>query len=316
MSKYLDTERFGEYLSRYGGAESDRQKRMVGAEKKHESWYFDIVRFFGSEGVDPGLVKVICNSAYFPPSDGSILRFSEKVAAMLRAEGRLHDGPPVAQIIDANWLSGSLVIRPLEYADQVAGFAMDLPDERFQPWGGTLRGYVRKIFPSYDMAHSPVKSGVGVCGILIVNEGKQTSLLKVRRSGKLASLENSGGPSVAGSVEFADDFGNLNELIQRSMIREVQEELGLKQDEFTVRPLAYAREMLRGDRPQLFTAVETTLTCQQISKRMEAIPPESREFSEYEFVAISDGKLAEAEIAALNFEAKMNYHLVEEWLAD
>ena len=315
MSKYLDIERFGQYLSRYGGTESDRQKRMVGVERKHESWYFDIVRFFGSEGVDPRTVKVVCISAYFPPSDGSILRFSEKVAAMLRAEGRLHDGPPVAQIIDANWLSGSLVIRALEYTDMVAGLAMDLPDEMFQPWGGTLRGYVQRVFPSYDLAHAPVKSGVGVCGMLIVRESERTSMLRVRRSAKLASLENSVGASVAGSVEYSEDYHDLAGLILRSMNCEVQEELGLKQSEFTVRPLAYAREMLRGDRPQLFTIVETTLTCRQIAERMEAIPLEFREFSEYEFVRLSDGKLAEAEVAALNFEAKMNYYLVEEWLA-
>jgi hypothetical protein len=317
MSRYLDIEYFGEYLRRYGGTESERQKRMVGVEKKHESWYFDIIRFFGGGGVNPRTVKVVCNSTYFPPSDAFILRFNEKIAATLRAEGRLYDGPPVVQIIDTNWLpeSASVLIRKLEYADQVAGFAMDLPDEMFQQCGGTLRDYVRRMFPAYGLAHSPLKSGVGVCGMLIVREEDRTGLLKVRRSAKLASLENSVGPSVAGSVEYAEDFRDLAEVIERSMVREVEEELGLTREEFSIHPLAYAREMVRGDRPQLFAAVETKLNSRQIAERINSLHPSAREFSEFEFLELADGRLPESKTAALNFEAKMSYYLLEEWLA-
>jgi hypothetical protein len=229
----------------------------------------------------------------------------------------LYDGPPVVQITGAEWSPGaeSISIRALDYAEQVAGFAMDFPDEIFKRWGGTLRNYVREMYPSYDLANAPLKSGVGVCGMVVTKENAPTQVLSVKRSARLASLENSVGPSVAGSVEFADNFRTLGELIERSMNREVQEELGLKQEEYSVRPLAYAREMLRGDRPQLFTVVETNLTCTEIAGRMEALPSEAREFSEFEFVELTHGKPAATGVASFNFEAKMNYYLLEEWLA-
>ncbi len=191
---------------------------------------------------------------------------------------------------------------------------MDLVDPAFAQWGGTLRDYIRANYPSKKLEDSPLCAGVGVCGLLVVSEAECKYLLRVTRAGTLASLENTVGPSVAGSVEYADDYANLAEVIVRSLGREVEEELGLRRSEYRVRPLAYAREVVRGDRPQLFAMVETEFDRSQVSERLSGLAPEHREFSEFGFMPMHDEQISETEIGGLNFEAKMCYYLLEEWL--
>lgn len=316
MNKYLDIERFGQFMNRHFGSESQRRERMVGVDRHHDSWYFEIVRFFGDTAVDPMTIQIECESIPFVQRDTIVTAFTREIETALRAEGRLYDGPPAVQIARVDWLTKTptLTLRPIRYGDQAAGFAMDLIDPAFERWGGTLRDYFRINYQSTRLEDSPLGTGVGVCGLLIVSEADRRYLLRVTRSSKLASLENTVGPAVAGSVEFGADYRNLAELIARSMSREVEEELGLVRQKFSVRPLAYAREMVRGNRPQLFALVETALDRSQITDRISALPPDKREFSEFEFVLLGNGRLSEAEIAPLNSEAKMCYYLLEEWL--
>ena len=149
--------------------------------------------------------------------------------------------------------------------------------------------------------------------MLVMEEAEKRFLVRVTRSSTLASLENTVGPSVAGSVEYSDEYGNLSELIERSMGKEVEEELGLSRQEYRVHPLAYAREIVRGNRPQLFAVVETPLSRRQMVERISALSLSAREFSAFEFVPLDRGRLSQSDIAPLNFEAKMCYYLWEEW---
>jgi len=316
MSMFLDVERFGQFVHRHFGSESQERERMVGVDRRHDSWYFDIVRFFGQAAIAPMAVRTQYETIPFVQDDTVVAAFTGKIELALRAEGRLYDGPPAVQIVHVDWSRDAawIALRPIRYGEQAAGFAMDLVDPAFEGWGGTLRDYLRINYPSTRLEDSPLCTGVGVCGLLIVSEADRKYLLRATRSSKLASLEGSVGPSVAGSVEFADDYRNLAELIARSMGREVEEELGLERQEYSVRPLAYAREMVRGNRPQLFTMVETALDRSQIADRISGLASEKREFSEFEFLSLKSERLSEADIMPLNFEAKMCYYLLEEWL--
>lgn len=313
MSTYLDIERFAAYVNRHHASEAQRSERMVGLERSHDSWYFDIVKFFGTARIDPAAIQIEYEKTPFVQRDALIAAYTRQIETVLRAEGRLYDGPPALQITGADWNSRSIRVRSIRYGEQAAGFALDLVDPAFETYGGTLRDYLRITYPSTRLEDSPLCAGVGVCGLLIVSDADRKYVLRVRRSSKLASLENTVGPSVAGSVEYAEEYRNLAELIERSMAREVEEELGFAALDYRITPLAYAREMVRGNRPQLFAVIETTLSRLQVSDRISALPEAKREFSEFAFLPLAKGRQMEADIAAFNFEAKMCYYLWEEF---
>ncbi|PWB71118.1 hypothetical protein C3F09_08285 [candidate division GN15 bacterium] len=316
MSTYLDMQRFAEFVTRHFNADSQRRERMVGASRQHDSWYFDIKRFFGAGAIDPSAVPIRYEQSAFVQRDSLIAAFTQKIETALRAQGRLYEGPPAVQITRADWIpeEPSVAVRSIRYGDQAASFAMDLDDPAFRQWGGTLRDYIRIKYPSTKLEDLPLCAGVGVCGMVVLEDAGRRHVVRVRRSATLASLENTVGPSVAGSVEFADNFSHLAELIERSIERELEEELGLAAGKCHITPLAYAREMVRGNRPQLFAVVETKLDRTQISDRINALPAGKREFSEYTFLPFTNGCLSAADIEPFNFEAKMCYYLMEEWL--
>jgi hypothetical protein len=317
MSPYLNTEKFSEYLEEYCGDESSRRERTVGINRQHESWYFDIVRFFGTGAIDPSAVQIRYVARSTRRRDPLIDAFALRIADELRVQGKIYDGPQVVQIVGTDWNGAppSLSLEAVDYADQAASFALDLPDPRFEQWGETLREYLRAKYPSSALGDSPLRTCVGVAGLLMVKEANHAYVLKVTRSAKLASLENSAGPSAAGSIEFAEDYHDLADMIVRSMGQEVEEELGLKCGEYEIRPLAYAREMFRGDRPQFFTVVETALSRSEVVDRIDTLSPRAREFTDHSFLPLNDGRLSDEDSAGLNFEARMGAWLLEEWSA-
>ena len=120
---------------------------------------------------------------------------------------------------------------------------------------------------------------------------------------------------MAGSVDYAEDYGNLAKLIDRSLGAEISEELNLRPDEYEIIPLAFAREIFRGEKPQLFCLVKTSLSRIEIAERLSALDPDAREFDSFDFVAIDRDRVSlDSWLAAVNHEARMNYHLVEEYL--
>ncbi len=148
----------------------------------------------------------------------------------------------------------------------------------------------------------------------MVEEQGERYLFQVRRSAKLASLESSGGPSVAGSVDYSTEYSTLADLMSRTLSLEVTEELGLREGEFSIVPLAYGREIYRGERPQLFCLITTPLSRAEIIKRIEAVKDEAKEFDSYQFSRF-DSK-ADFDLAGLNLEARANYYFVHEYLTE
>jgi hypothetical protein len=318
MSKYLNHEKLPTILERHYGDEKMRRARAVGAQRQFESAYFDFVRFFGGCAVAPRDIAICYQDTPFEFRDQRIREFSNCVEKELRAEGRLYSGPQAMKLISFNPREErpAMQIQPANYGDQAGScFALDLHHRLFETWGGTLRHYLLKSDSSHCLAKNPLAICLGIAGYLVVSEPAGDFLLEVKRSGKLASLEDSFGPSVAGSIDWDTSAGTLEELIARGIATEIQEELGLESGEYDLVPLAYAREILRGERPQLFALVRAKLSRETLSRRLAAIPEERREFSSFDFLPLSNGRLDFELIVRLNFEAQVSYFLLEEYLA-
>ena len=289
--------------------------RAVGRDRAHDSGYIDIIRFFGPQAVDPARVAIQYDNFPFTFSDPLIAKFSGEVEKMMRAEGRLYDGPLVMKLASAELMGEkpSLTVRPVTYGRQAGScFALDLPHPLFADHGGTLRSYWKSKYPNTSVEKNPLAICLGVCGFLVVTQSDgHRVVLCMHRSGNLASLESSVGPSVAGSVDWILGYATLADLIQDAMAREITEELGLMADEYTVEPLAYAREIFRGEKPQIFCLVTTSLNQHEINRRLEDLRPLHPEHDAYAWIDLTADPGAGG--GELNHEARMNFYLLEEY---
>lgn len=318
--KYLDYDRMPAILERYFGGPGRREVRLVGCERSYDSGYIDIVRFFGPGSVAPGEVEVKYLVEPFQLRDPLIRGFAFRAEDRLRREGRLYRGPSVMRPIEANLSSPPcfVVVQECDYG-MAAGscFALDLRDRAFAGRGDSLREYYLNEYPATGLAENPLAVPLGVCGLLLLRDagGRPEEVLVVHRAGHLASLENSLGPAAAGSVDWVASYGDLGELIEEAIRAEVEEELGLGADECRVVPLAWAREIFRGEKPQLFCLLETPLTGAQLRPRLDDLKGRG-EFDGYELCRLgSDLCLERAAASRFNHEARMNYCLLEEYLA-
>jgi hypothetical protein len=312
--RYLDYSRHDQIVRQYFG--EDFTSRAVGKDRAHDSGYFDIVRFFGPQAVDPLRVAVHYDNLPFAFSDPLIAKFSTEIERMMRADGRLYDGPLVMKLASVE-LTGekpSFTVQPDTYGQQAGScFALDLEHPLFADYGGTLRSYWKSKYIDTSVEANPLAICLGVCGFLVVTgPGGRRVALCMHRSGNLASLESSVGPSVAGSVDWILGYGSLVDLIQDAIDREITEELGLIPDEYTVEPLAYAREIFRGEKPQIFCLVTTSLDQHEINRRVEDLRPLHPEHDAHAWMELTADPGAGG--GEFNHEASMNYYLLEEYL--
>jgi hypothetical protein len=320
VNKYLDYQQMSGFLQKHFREEVESGATSVGVGRRYRSGYYDIVRFYGRGAVDPGDVEVRYIPGRWKAADPRIAEFTRIVEERLTAEGRLYEGPTITGLVDYDFAVSPpyVAVRETRYGDQAGTCsALDYPHRLFADSGGTLRQYYKSRYPSQAIKDSPLALCLGVCGLLLVEEHGTKYFLRVRRSGRLASLENSMGPSAAGSVDYRTGYRNFRELIGDSLGAEVREELGLGTIDSVIIPLAFAREIFRGESPQLFCLVRTSLTRQEVSSRLESLDAARREFDQYSFVALHeppDTGPADVEGLGLNHEAAMNYCLMEEYL--
>jgi 8-oxo-dGTP pyrophosphatase MutT (NUDIX family) len=315
--KYLEYSELPAFIAAHFSGSEDSRK--VGRLGQFLSDYIDTVRFFGPEGIRPSDVAISYLNEPFVIPDHLISEFVAKTATIMRSEGRLYDGPLSMKLATCNFNSETprLIVQPCDYALQAGScFALDLPDKRFDHAGGTLRDYYRHgcLIPRVD--NNPLATCLGVCGYLIVDERGERFMLQVRRSSKLASLENTFGPSVAGVVNYTTGHRDLQQLIGASVAREAEEELGLHPQEYETIPLAWSIELFRGERPQIFCLIRTLLSREELTARLQAITVDRREFDAFEFIPLYGGTLIDQKhLDVLNPEAKMNFFLMEEYLS-
>ena len=310
---YLDYNRFrslvDEYFERFRGS-PEISKRQV----NRDFGYIDIVRFFGTEAVDPAEIGITHQAEPFEFTDDRIARFALEIQERMKAEGRLYSGPAAMKLVEANLAgpSASMTVQPCHYGLQAGScFALDYRHPLFDNHGGTLREYYLTETKSREVSHNPLAGCLGVSACVVAESAEGRELLMVHRAAHLASLEASFGPSVAGSVDYDVGGVNLLELLHGSLAAEASEELGLAASEYTFMPLAYAREIFRGERPQLFGAILTHLRPTELTTRLEGLDPERREFDDYKILPLGiDGISQRRLVDQLNFEGGMNLELL------
>ncbi|MBN1213352.1 MAG: NUDIX hydrolase [candidate division Zixibacteria bacterium] len=305
-------------MKRFFDAPHDKEKRRVGWEKKHDSGYFDIIRFFGPGKCNPSNIMIEYLPGIFTFRDPLLAEYSTEMEKRLRSDGRLYDGPTALMVagFDPAANPPTMTVREVNYGD-VAGssYTLDFKHPHFEKAGGTLRNYYKNKYPSHKIEDNPLANCLGVCGYLLVREENRIFLLQVIRSGRVASLENTRGPSVAGGVDFVKGYRNLGEILDRALSEEIKEEVNLEPGEYKIIPLAFAREIFRGERPQLFAAIETSLTREEVTDRMINLKMKFRETDSFEFIPLHpDCTLDPTTLRTLNPEALMNYYLLEECL--
>lgn len=279
--------------------------------------YFEIFRFFGPDGIDPRDVSVEMQSEPFEFSDDRIARFAAEIERTMIAEGRIHAGPDILKLVDAD-LTGarkSLTVQPCRYGYQAGScLALDFEHSQFDELGGCLREYYLSQYPSRAVCDNPLAICLGVSACVVVQQEGVERVLIVRRSARLASLASTFGPSVAGSVESGHLRDNLFELMQRAVAAEATEELHLAPTEYRLVPLAYGREVFRGERPQVFAALMTDLSIGELSERWDSLDPETKEFDDFVFLPLADDPGSDDRVTEqINYEAAMNLQLLREY---
>lgn len=318
MTRYLLPEQLPEILDRWYADPQLRERRIMGPEQIWDSGYFDIFRFFGASAIDPSRITLEYGPSLFRIPDSALARFAAQMAARMKSEGRLYDGPPVMKFASLTVNSAGFVMRvqPAGYADQAGTcFALDIPTEHFGSDYSTARAYVMHRYGPMMGQSNPLAICLGVCGIVILEEQETRYLVKVHRSGKLASLESSIGPSVAGSVDWTTQCRTVAELLHKSLAAELREELGVDPSQCRITPLAMATEILRGEKPQLFGLIECSMSRAELERCVDSIPSAGREHDRLEFLEWGQVNRPKSEkSAAFNFEARANIELAREML--
>ncbi|MFH1688394.1 MAG: hypothetical protein ABIE70_12855 [bacterium] len=314
--KYLDHDSYEHCLREHFGSPAMAAARLAGVPAM-PSGYYDIVRFFGRDGCDPRRVSIRYDEEEFCIVDPLIANFAKEMIAGMTEAGRLYSGAPAmhAKEVDLSGHKPYLRVQPCDYALQAGScFALDYRHEIWRERGETLRQYYLNKLPNHTLNNNPLATCLGVCAWLTVRDGSDRRLVLLRRAGHLASLAGTVGPTVAGSVDFVTTWTNLHVVLIDSLRQEAREELGLTPQEFSVIPLAYGREIFRGERPQLLALIESNLGVGEMAERLAAIPSTQREFDRVEFTPVHDFDSAAGMTERLNHEGLFNLLLCQEYV--
>jgi hypothetical protein len=241
----------------------------------------------------------------FAFSDQRISEFAQKQAERLRAEGKLYDGPPALRLVQLqvseDLANTKFSVQPCRYADQAgSSFLLNYPDALLNDTGGTLRTYLeQKYHPSQFMEQLP--GCFGVCGMVITSDRKIPVPLRGRL---LASMAHTWGPSVAGGVDYDSKLACFDDILATQLPIELDEELGLKQGEYSFTPASCALEGGRGMRPQLFAMITTMLDSIELLERVQSLPEDEREHDDLRWIRLDDPLNWSADLLqSLNYEA-------------
>lgn len=311
----VEMAQYGEVINDHFGPHGG--ERLVGSNREYDSGYNIIYRFFGENRINPSLIQLRHTVKLFQFNDDTIFAFADKYERKLRDQGRLIDGPNVVRLVGADLESDTkiITIQRASYG-QFAGscFFLDTNDSMFNEHK-TLRAYYLDTRKSSAIADNPLAACFGISAMVLVEEERQTFMLRTRRAANLATLTGTYGASVAGVVDYHSQYQNLQELIEVSLSQEVNEEIILSREQYQIIPLAYSHELFRGEHPQLFCLIRCSLSRKLLAERLDSVEETAREFDQYDFLPMTDGRLADsAQIDEFNFEGKMSYYLSEEYL--
>jgi hypothetical protein len=311
--KLLDPHRFDQFVQRHFGHPGAVDGRRVGKKRQYAAPYLAIRHFFGDTSLRPELIAVVKELEPYALLDDRIAQFSYEIQRYLRTEGRLFDGPPATHLVNEQYDSDCprLIIQPCDYSLQAGScFALDLVHPLFHEYGGTLRDYYFQRQRATGV--NPLPQCLGVCGFLVADDRYGPAVLVVRRSATVASYDNSIGPSVAGSIDFPVNVSALANLLVESLAVETAEEIGMSREDISISPLAIARELYRGERPQMFGLIETRMSMEEVLHSLTQTG--SSEIADCRAIPLKDGSLPSEIVATFNPEAQMAWYLCEEYL--
>lgn len=288
--------------------------RRAGVTHCQNTLYYDIIRFFGTNPVDPGTIPVEIEPGEFVLDDPKIVPLATRAADLMTAEGRIYDGPRVTHLscVDPESSQPTVKVQPCDYRHH-AGTCLSLDLEHPDQSPSTLRELLTaRDYWGRDGVLLP--ACLGVCGFVVAVIDSQPHALVVRRSAKLATMRGLWSPTVAGMVDWRDNFTTLDEMITTTMAIEVEEELGLERSQFELAPLALAREIPRGERPQAFFLIRVDLGPEEFSNTLRARPEQVSEFDQIVWCPLDDLLDGRDGAVTLSFEGMMGALLIEEYL--
>ena len=249
-------------------------------------------------GVDVDDLKVrFLKSKYTPPV--RIKEHCEKSVELFKKIGRVKklntgewENNDTIKITDFNIEKGELVIQPATYFDQVGtNLTLDWASGCLgEMSSSTLRNDIEKTVDGSlpRLKNSVLANTLGVAA-MIVSRGENV-LIPIRGNEQAVMVDGKGKFHCSASGVFSWDRSNANfsdvnfDFFIDGMAKEIQSETGLLQHEYTITPLAFSRELIRGGKPQFFFVAETEVTMEDIKRRM-SVAEES-----WEFISVADLK--------------------------
>jgi hypothetical protein len=225
---------------------------------------------------------------------------SEKAVELFKALGKIKiddtsgewQNDHSIRITNFDITENKIHIQPATYFDQVAtNLTLD--------WASGVLGEdpLLTIRNDYEKAHNglitPLRSSIlsntlGVAAI-VVNPNTKEVLIPIRGN-EQAIMDNGLGKfhcSASGVFAWNENDTITNTLsfdfFCKGIEKEIKSEIGLRPEQYSLIPLAFTRELVRGGKPQLFFIAETTLDIASIQSEMK-MAEESWEFISIESV--------------------------------
>ncbi|QPL47232.1 hypothetical protein IT895_05500 [Halomonas sp. A40-4] len=247
-------------------------------------------------GVDVNEIKVrFLKAKYTPPVriknhfDKSIELFKE-IGKVRKASDGDWENDVTVKIADMNVEKREIVIQPATYFDQVGtNLTLDWASGALGETASyTLRNDIEKTVKGTlpRLKNSVLANTLGVA-VVLVSRGEDV-LIPIRGSEQAVMVDGKGKFHCSASGVFSWDMDDTNladidfEFFINGMAREIHSEIGLLKSEYSLTPLAFSRELIRGGKPQLFFIAETEMGLDELKEKMVGAE------ESWEFLSVDD----------------------------
>lgn len=238
-----------------------------------------------SYGIDVDDIKVAAiNSQYRPPDilekhyEGAIALFKDLNKIRWDEDEEKWENNNCLRIAEWNVEKKVVTVQPATYFDQVGtnltiDWASGLLDEN-------TMSTIRNDIESHDNCALPklntsvLANTLGVA-VVLVNTDTIEVLVPIRGSEQAIMADGKGQFHCSASGVFElDNFPSETkdltfDVFMRGMEKEIEEEIGLTNDCYSLVPLAFTRELVRGGKPQLFFIAKTNIDIRSIKSTMK-----------------------------------------------
>lgn len=181
-------------------------------------------------------------------------------------------------IIDWDIKTKNITIQPATYFDQVGtNLSLDwasglLDDNPLSTIRNDFESHENYALPS--LKTSILANTLGVA-VVIVNDKTKEVLIPIRGKEQGIMTDGKGKFHCSASGVFSLDSFSVRDtkltfdIFIKGMEKEIEEEIGLKTEDYHLIPLAFTREIVRGGKPQLFFIAKTNIDIKNLNSTME-----------------------------------------------